>query len=44
MNTEMVGVVSESPVPEPGTWLLLGAGLAFLGSQLRGRRAGAMQA
>ena len=42
MNTEIVGVVSESPVPEPGTWLLLGAGLAFLGSRLRGRRAGAL--
>lgn len=37
METEIVGVVSESPVPEPGTWLLFGAGLAFLGSLLRRR-------
>jgi hypothetical protein len=43
-NTEIVGVVSESAVPEPGTWLLLGVGVAFLGSQLRGRRAGALSA
>ena len=44
INSDIAGVVAESPIPEPGTWLLLGAGLTVLGAGLRGRRAGALPA
>jgi hypothetical protein len=43
INSDIAGVVAESPVPEPGTWLLLGVGMAFLGPLLRGGRAGALR-
>jgi hypothetical protein len=43
INSDIAGVVAESPIPEPGTWLLLGVGMAFLGPLLRGRRAGALR-
>ena len=43
INSDIAGVVAESPIPEPGTWLLLGVGMAFLGPLLRGRRASALR-
>jgi hypothetical protein len=40
MNTEILGVISESPIPEPETWLLFGIGWAALAgmTRLRHRR------
>jgi hypothetical protein len=44
INSDIAGVVAESPIPEPGTWLLLGVGMAFLGPLLRRKRASALRA
>jgi len=37
-NNSMVAVTNLSPVPEPGTWLMLAAGLAVVGAGARRRR------
>jgi hypothetical protein len=38
LPTRIVGVIAESPVPEPATALLLGSGLMMLGCAVWNRR------